>query len=51
MEIIIRIAAGVAVALAVFAAGCSAMLSGATSDAVGVLEARAAETLVGDRPG
>lgn len=37
MQIIVRVAAGIVVGLVVFAAGCSTILSGATSDAMGGL--------------
>ena len=50
MGIIIRIAAGIVVALVVGAAGCSAMLSGATGDAIGVLEESAVEVSVAGAP-
>ena len=52
MQIMVRIAAGIAVGLVVFAAGCSAILSGATSDAMGgIATPKAALLVVGDRAG
>ncbi len=46
MQVMVRIAAGIAVGLVVFAAGCSAILSGATSDAMGGIATPKAALLV-----